>query len=325
MTRTLNQAESIVNSPRTMADAALAYAKRGIRVFATTSDGKAPSTSNAQWSKRLGKEVKKGQGGLHMATTDEETIRWMFSFSNAGGIGMPCGQVNNVIVSDFDTHKTGKEGENARRVFDSFRDEIGQAQTVRTRNGGWHVYWAYAPGHGKFELGEGIEVQSDGAYVLLPPSKGYVWGKRIDRDEWEAPPWPAVPNRRASAEDIQRRELSAETPPEVLELFRRIKANDGRWHDSVVKLTAHLWGSGWSDAEILRHAVNWTASGYTHAETFEEIATAIAGARAKWDSERALQDRSANAVDAIRKNLRKLTKKQLGNLHTTIGKMIDND
>lgn len=269
------QAPDIVTS-------ALRYAKAGIAVFATTADGKAPSTSNAAWSRRLGREIRKGQGGLHMATTDPDTIRWMFSWKNAGGIGMPCGKVNNVIVADFDIHKEAPGGNAHRRLFE-YEDEIEAAHRVRTRNGGLHAYFKYRPGHGKHELGENIEVQTDGSYVLLPPSKGYRVENLVFRDEWFVPPWPPMGN--GAALDRQPDEVVdlATWTEEIQRLQQMILEDRGQWHNAMVRLTARLVGIGWSDAQILQHVPQWTGAGYTHWQTFQEVATAIAGARAKWD------------------------------------------
>jgi len=301
-------------------EAALLYASRGLKVFATTADGKAPSTSNKAWSQRLGKDVPKGKGGLHMATTDEDTVRWMFNQRGAGGVGMPCGKVNNLIVADFDTHKSGEEGRNANARFHEFEDEISATQTVRTRNGGWHVYFAYEPQHGKFELGEGIEVQTDGAYVLLPPSKGYVWGPRVDQEDWETPPWAAVPSQIGLGQS--REMISGETPEEVKLLWRQV-ISGSNWHNAMVRIVAHLVGSGWEDAEIIKHflAVKW--AGYSFEDTYWEVCVACAGAREKWGKERAMEQREISAVNAIKNNIGKLTSRQLADLKEVIEGMLD--
>lgn len=282
---------------RPILQAALKYAERGIKVFATTADGKAPSTSNKQWGKRLGRELRRGEGGLHRATTDEDTIRWMFSFRSAGGIGMPCGKVNNVIVADFDTHKSGDEGRNANAMFEEWRDDISEAQTVRTRNGGWHVYFNYEAGHGKHELGKGIEVQTDGSYVLLPPSKGYVWGNRIDREDWATPPWPAVGNKGAA---VRVSDSVSETPPEVLADIEKIMSRE-TWHDPMVKIVAHLWGSGWSDAEIIRKMVPLGHPHFDALQVVDDVAVAIDGARMKWHKEKEPHNTDQARIDQIAK------------------------
>lgn len=253
---------------------ALAYAERGIRVFATTADGKAPSISNAAWSQYLGREIRKGQGGLHMASTDPENIRWQFTQWGAGGIGMPTGKVNGVIVADFDIHKEKGTG-NAHRQMMEYADEISETHQVITRNGGVHAYFAYEPGHSKHELGENIDIQTDGAYVLLPPSKGYKVKFRVDREDWSPPPWKPVPVVRQTREQIENLEA-----PDLVKMQGDMV--EGSWHNNMVRLVAHMVMTGWSDAEILRHARQWTLQGHSHDDTFEEVYTALQGARVKW-------------------------------------------
>ena len=261
-----------------LVDVALEYASRGIKVFAVTADGKAPANSNAAWARRLGRPVRKGEGGLNMATTDPETIRWMFSWKNAGAIGMPCGEVNGVIVLDLDIHKEPESGDgNARQCLRAYWDEIEECHQVETRNGGLHVYFAYEPGHRKKELGENIEVQSDGAYVLLPPSKGYRVKRLVQAEDWAAPCWePQGPVVAAQQAD----DSSAEVPEHIKQMARLIREKK-HWHDPVRDIVAYLVGCGWSDAEILRWTFQWTWPGYDARETFETLCVMIDGARAK--------------------------------------------
>ncbi len=265
-------------------DWALSYSGRGVAVFATTADGKAPAISNKSWEEYLGYPVPKGRGGLHQASTDPDNLRWQFGHRNAGGIGMPCGRINGVIVADFDIHKENGTG-NAHRQWEEWSDQIGDAHQVTTRNGGKHVYFAYEEGHGKHELGENIEVQTDGAYVLLPPSKGYKVTWPVSREDWATPPWPAVPTKRIAREDVE-----TMTSDQLLAMQAKIKAGE-EWHNNMIATVAHMVMTGWSDAEILRLSRQWTLPGYSHDDTFEEVYTAIQGARVKWMLGRGLSDK----------------------------------
>lgn len=297
---------------------AIAYAERGVKVFATTADGKAPSISNRAWSNKLGREVGKGQGGLHQATTDIDNIKWQFSWKNSGGIGMPCGKVNGVIVADFDIHKE-QPGGNAHRVMEEWRDEIAETHQVRTRNGGVHAYFAYEPGHGKHELGENIEVQTDGSYVLLPPSKGYKVSWKVDRGDWQTPPWKAVANKGAGHSGP--RPYHVETPADVLQMIEDIHANAGNWHNAMVQVTAYLVGCGWSDAQILRFVPQWRAEGYSHEETFDEVCVAIEGARAKWRREK--EQQPADSHDARLLKFADLWRRSAPNTRKEIRTMVE--
>ena len=278
MTKELTSKATVVNIDNhrmSILDWALAYAERGVKVFATTADGKAPATSNKAWSERLGRELRKGEGGLNQATTDPDTIRWMFSHRNAGGIGMPCGAVNNVIVLDLDLHKENRDG-NAHTVQAVYWDEIEEAHTVTTKSGGIHAYFAYEPDHAKGELGANVDVQSDGAYVLLPPSKGYRVLRSVQKEDWQLPPWPATKPIRQRQEQAH----DGKVPDHIKAAIERIRTGSG-WHNEVRDVVAHLVGSGWSDAEILRYSFQWTWSGYNPRDTFETLCVMIEGARAK--------------------------------------------
>jgi len=55
------------------------------------------------------------------------------------------------------------------------------------------------------------------------------------------------------------------------------------WHNSMVRLVAHLVSVGRTDAEILGLGAGITLSGYTADQTWREMATALRGARAKWN------------------------------------------
>lgn len=258
---------------------ALRYAERGIHVFSVVGEGpgaKLPNISNDRWAEFLGKPVPKGRGGLNMATTDPEIIKWMFSQPRAGGIGMPCGKINNVIVADFDLHKEPDQRGNAHRQMTEHEDVLMECHQVATRTGGRHFYFLYEEGHSKHELGQNIDIQTDGAFVLVPPSPGYKVLHRIDRDDWVTPPWAGVPVKKMTAT-----ELASLDEGDLKDLQRKICAGE-EWHNNMVRMTAHMVMTGWSDAEILRHARQWTLPGFNHDDTFEEVYVALQGARTKW-------------------------------------------
>jgi hypothetical protein len=60
-----------------------------------------------------------------------------------------------------------------------------------------------------------------------------------------------------------------------------VRAGD-QWHNNMVRLTGHWIARGWSDAEIVTAAEALTLPGYTVEQTRREVATMLAGGRAKW-------------------------------------------
>lgn len=162
---------------RSILDAALDYATRGVPVFPLGAS-KRPCWSN----EALG--LQPGQGGYKIATTDPDRLRHLFGHPAACGIGMPTGQITGTIILDLDIYKQGAEGENARAVYEVLEDEIQSTHLVRTGSGGLHAYFRWRPGARKKDLGPGVEIQSDGAYVKVPPSFGYTVQTYVPQEDW---------------------------------------------------------------------------------------------------------------------------------------------
>ncbi len=160
--------------------------------FPVNVEAKAPAWSNKQLQMLTGRPVVKGEGGYKIATKRKDGLRALFRHKGAQAVGMPTGKINNVIVLDLDIYKPeDKGGDNARSFYEKHKDVIDATTIVRSQRGGLHAYFRYQPGHRKNELGDGIEVQTDGAYVLLPPSGGYSLTNSIPASDFPPPPWEA--------------------------------------------------------------------------------------------------------------------------------------
>ncbi|MBN2446779.1 MAG: bifunctional DNA primase/polymerase [Phycisphaerae bacterium] len=147
-------------------DAALAYARLGLPVFACSPGRKTPRTPN----------------GFHDATTDEETIRTWWRAHPRANIGMPTGAVSGLIVLDIDPRNGGDAG------VDALLAEHGALPvTVEslTGAGGRHLFLQHPGGCvpcSQGELAPGVDVKGDGGYVVLPPSvhpsgDAYAWAE----------------------------------------------------------------------------------------------------------------------------------------------------
>jgi hypothetical protein len=272
MARSLASATGNVNL-NDILNEALRLADNGIPVF--------PVGANKMpvWSlQELG--LQRGEGGLNMATTDEERIRFLFGNKKTTGIGMPTGKASDVTVIDVDCGRGKKNAEAAKAWLGQNRDKLRGATVVRTQSGGLHYYCKYTPGimSAGNVWAEGVDCRNDGGYVVVPPFMGYSYGRQIDRDDWPDPP--PVPEKKKSTADAKPHEVSPDVRA-MIETLRLAQGDNQGWHTAMVRLTAHLVGSGWGDAEILRHVPQWTTSGYTHRETFEEVCIAITGMRVK--------------------------------------------
>lgn len=272
MAQKLPQNTDIVNT-------AIEMAEDGYPVF-PVGHNKRPPYSN----KDLG--LKRGEGGLKLASTDPEKVEKLFTdprwAGRVTGIGMPTGKLSNCTVIDVDCG-TGKEHrDSAVQWLESQRKgPLWGAAVVRTGSGGLHYYCAYTEGikTGASVYADGIDIRNDGGYVVVPPFMGYKWERQTDRDDW--PSAPPVPEQRQRG-SISAPENSGVTPPQIIEMARLIR-DRVTWHEPVRDIVAHLVGSGWSDAEVLKFCFQWSWSGYEPRETFETICVMIQGARDKWE------------------------------------------
>ncbi len=143
--------------------AALAYARKGKKVFPINPLGKAPLTAH----------------GFKDATSDHEQIRsWWRRWPDAN-IGMPTGEESGVVVLDVDPRNGGTES------FYELNEKYGRIpDTLRQKTGGQgsHFLFEYPNGTSirttTLNGHHGIDVKADGGYILLPPSKTktrYAW------------------------------------------------------------------------------------------------------------------------------------------------------
>lgn len=140
---------------QTFADAADFYVSLGWKVLVLAAGSKVPAI--------------KGGAGFKDATDDCDTIdRWSKAHPNAN-IGVATGRPSGIIVIDIDPRNGG---------FDSVSKLAGkgfvfpQAPEARTGNAGRHLIFAYNPTvkASKDRLGPGIDVKTDGGYVVAAPS-----------------------------------------------------------------------------------------------------------------------------------------------------------
>lgn len=136
------------------------------------------------------------QNGFHGASNDIEQIKsWWTEHPNAG-IGLPTGKINNVIVIDVDIRNQGHIS--LDRLLDE-HEPFPHTVECLTGGGGNHYYFKYDERINKSRLKgyEGIDVQGDGKYVVLPPSihpngKQYHWeesSKPVVNEIADMPSW----------------------------------------------------------------------------------------------------------------------------------------
>jgi len=91
--------------------------------------------------------------------TPEELEKW---FSGDAGIAIVTGKISNLSVVDIDP----KNGGTPRGLPPTL--------VAKTQSGGWHYYYRYLEGlPNKAGISDGIDIRSDGGYVVAPPTIGF--------------------------------------------------------------------------------------------------------------------------------------------------------
>lgn len=146
---------------------ALRYASWGWSVFPLRERGKEPDGELAP-------------RGFKDATTDENKIRSWWNTRPRANIGVATGKVSGIVIVDVDPRNGGD--------VEEFRSRVGLGahhDTVITGGGGVHLFFRYPSGvvvPSRSNFVKGIDLKSDGGYVVAPPSihpsgGAYVWAE----------------------------------------------------------------------------------------------------------------------------------------------------
>ena len=161
--------------PNPLLQRALTLARVGKPVFPCLADRKEPATPN----------------GFKDATCNEQTIRAWWAENPAFNVALSPGDCGWLVVDLDKDKKTGADtGEEtwAKLVAEH---GIDPTYTVQTPSGGRHLYFEGVDKSSVRRIGPGVDVRSEGGYVLIPPSvvggKPYVVGD--DCPITELPVW----------------------------------------------------------------------------------------------------------------------------------------
>lgn len=155
-------------------DAAIDYASRGLAVFPLKPRDKAPITAH----------------GVHEATTNFDQInKWWKRYPNAN-IGIACGKISGgLLVVDVDRKQNGVDGLDSLNAWERENGELPETVRSITGTGGSHLlYRIDGAGKNRVNLLDGVDIRSDGGYIVAPPSvhpngSQYEW--EYDPDEYE--------------------------------------------------------------------------------------------------------------------------------------------
>jgi hypothetical protein len=202
----------------------------------------------------------RGTAGFHDATADRLANEALAREYPNANIALRCGKESDVIVIDFDP-RAGSD-QTVRGLRDKSKT-FPFTVTSMTPRGGQHLYYAYDPRvatSGANKLGQGVDVKSNGNYIVLPPSywseagTGYKWvfgpkGPRLPKlPVWAVEMLTPKPRcaesfRRFQPGTVDERRLQSAVfaiPPEDREI----------WRDVGMALKDHLGEAGrrlWND------------------------------------------------------------------------------
>ena len=246
-------------------DAAVAstYAERGMAVFAChapiangcscgTADCKSPA------------KHPRTRNGLKNATQDINEIR--LQFNQDANIGLPTGQENQIIVIDIDP----RHGGDAKLAeMEAEHSPLPPTVEVFTGGGGRHLYFRYPIATtigSRNGWRSGIDIKSDGGYVIAPPSvhaSGHLYEWRpghalCEIEMADLPDWllPLLPQKRADESPAANPSLATNGRAIILQRAQQYAAKasaatEGNRNDSAFKLSGHVAAFVGEDGERL--------------------------------------------------------------------------
>jgi Bifunctional DNA primase/polymerase, N-terminal len=170
------------NSASPKLSAALEYAERGFFVFPLVPGTKKPFGDT---------------NGYLDATRDTECISRWWRRSPFADVGVACG-LSHLVVVDVDVHRPEENGFVALAGLERIHGTLPATPRVMTPRDGVHHWLRGLCRKGK--LAPGIDLLSDGGYVVAPPSFDglYRWDQACDFDTpiADAPSWLFEDSRR---------------------------------------------------------------------------------------------------------------------------------
>ena len=195
------------------------------------------------------------KNGVNDATTDLDTIKdWWEKWPQAN-MGIRTGPESGLVVLDVDPRNGGSES--LAQLITQY-GELPETLVCGTGGGGWHYYFQHPDQFqlkGKVPGLAGLDIKSDGGYVVAPPSRHHSGGVYRWLSNWRTtniaplPEWllelirveektqPA--GRKVSREKRQTAEpawMTTELSPSDLDILRRLEMGlEGRNYQALAQ------------------------------------------------------------------------------------------
>lgn len=170
---------------------------------------------------------KEHRGGFYTATKNMDIINnWETKLKKCNW-AIATGKASNVIVIDIDVKGTARGFESFKKMLEG-KPEMPKTYTVKTPSSGVHFYFKYRPDvKTKINLGMfgGIDIKTDGGYVLIPNSRigDNIYKVVEDTDIQPMPDWLAKEINPQN--DIHIQELPSDKSPTPQLLQKSIQLN----------------------------------------------------------------------------------------------------
>ncbi len=157
-------------SNRVIADCAQEYVDAGLFIFPVQGVRDDKCTCHDPACTNPGKHPRTSHGYKDASNNPDQVDQWWREHPDSN-IGLPTGRINGVVVIDIDPRNGGLES------LAELERECGPLQVTavqETGGGGLHLFFRYPenteiPTINNFR--PGIDVKSDGGYVILAPSR----------------------------------------------------------------------------------------------------------------------------------------------------------
>lgn len=183
---------------------ALKYADKGWRVFPLHNISSNGQCSCGRQCGSEGKHPRIGKWNKAASTSAKSITEWWSKWPNAN-IGILTGRTTNLIVLDIDPRNRGDDSLNLLLKENPNLEKMLLTRSVSTGGNGTHYYFQWRNEQKKKAgvFGGGIDIQSDGAYVVAPPSNHKSGQKYKWNNNHEIAPYPDVLLVAGSKEDAR--------------------------------------------------------------------------------------------------------------------------